>query len=184
MFDGSSSSSGFGTVVVVGFAVLFLKPHDLYSMSRTAGRLCGAAVHNLRGIRKVVKETVAAESPPPEFAGMRDTVLSSFRKLETITRTVSREVAETSPVAGLRAATTFKPKPRADTTATAAIPSENLATSSSPRKLVSVSSPNGTGDSGAHIISRVIEEGAFAQQQAKILGNQSVDELNNDNVDK
>lgn len=184
MLGGERQSGGLGTLVIIG-AALFLRPRDLYTFSRVAGRICGTGVYSLRGLRKTMSEAVAAEAPSQEMAGMRDSMVSSFRKLESITRTVSREVADSSPVAGLRAATTFTPKRRSPASisdsSSSSAQTESMLT---PPKLVSVSTPNGRGESGAQIISRVIEEGAFAQQQAKIFGSASFDNIDDDKKDK
>ncbi len=183
MFEGDRGG-GFGAFVLIGGA-LFLRPADLYTMARLGGRLCGSGVLHLRRFRKALSDTIAAESPAPEFAGMRETVLKSFQKLESITRTVSREVADSSPVAGLRAATSFTPKRRTPATETSPSPSDAPSNDAQPSpKLASVSTSGEGAESGARIIARVIEQGAFAQQQAKILGSTSLDSIEDEKGDE
>lgn len=172
--------SGAGVSLLLLGGALFLKPKDLFTISRTAGRACGSIVVSLRGLRKVASDAIAAESAPSELKGVRESLMSSFKQLEDISRTVSREVAQSSPVAGLRAATTFTPK-RTSEPKTSSIASTNDAFSASALKVeakstilttISGSSPQLL---GAEIISKVIEEGAFAQQEARILGQQIQD---------
>jgi len=180
MFDGPSggggSGGGFGYLILIGGAI-FLKPHDIYVLSRTAGRICGTTLYAIRGLRKAVTDTMANESTSAELQGIRETMMSSFQTLENISRTVSREVSEASPVANLRRATTFKPRPKSPVSMRPSIPPERNISGMHDYKEVGAKHPGlkslpstPTHDTGALIIARVIEEGAFAQKQADILG--------------
>ncbi len=176
MFQGGNS--GVGTALLLLGGAVFMKPRDLLVISRVAGRLCGSAIFALRGVRKAFAETVASEAATDDLKGMRDSVFSSFKQIEDISRTVSREVAEASPVASLRAATTFKPKRNSqalgNTAKSAPLPSDNSSAlpAGEKRRPVGLSSLSGTGheSSGAGIIARVIEEAAFAKQHSRIVG--------------
>lgn len=176
------ASSGTGTALLLLGGAIFLKPRDVLVLSRAAGRVCGSGIVTLRGVRNAVAETLATEGSASEFKGMRDSFFTSFRQIEDITRTVSKEVAEASPVASFRAATTFTPKRNSMPPAPAKgspLPSsiqssQHLAKSGPPAGLSSLSNA-GPDSSGAAIIARVIEEAAFAKQHARILGT-SVDQ--------
>lgn len=161
-----------------------MKPSDVRQLSRIAGRAAGASLYRLKLARTALYDTIAAESPTGEMAGMRDNVLKSFRQIEDISRTVSREVADASPVAGLRNATAFVPKraalhPSLGTTASSpAVSSEgssdSSATGAEPARRESLA--GGGASSGASIISRVVEETAFARQYSQVLGGSPVND--------
>lgn len=161
-------------LLLIGGA-LFVRPNDLHRMSRMGGRLSGSLVHGLRSLRKVASDSFKTEpAMPNELKGLRESFIHSFKQLEDVTRTFSREVAESSPVAGLRSATTFKPnrssKVIQSASETQPKPASSYAVSApEPAGLASVSSARSE-LSGAAIVAKVIEESAFAQQEARVLG--------------
>ena len=165
--------------ITLGVGALFLKPSSLYLASRTAGRVCGNIVLGLRRFRTNVMDKMATDSfSSSNLAKTGSSMMQSLQEIENITRKVSREVAETSPMARMRAATTFRPKQKSASTAeshgsTSSISSnpysDMITTNSSNPGLASLTSASKE-LTGAAIICRVIEEGAFSLQEDRILG--------------